>query len=359
VERVAVGLSGGVDSAVTAALLKRAGYEVVGVSMRIWDGRSIPSGPGRHACYGPGEEEDLADARRIAERLDIPFHVVDLREAYNSAVLDFCTERYLSGVTPNPCVRCNHRIKFEGIPACLEAQGVVVDYFATGHYARVEFDAARGRFLLKKGKDEEKEQSYFLYLLNQKQLRGTLLPLGSRRKEEVRALAAELELPVAEKEESQDFISGGYRVLFGGEERPGPIVDESGRVLGEHRGIHRYTVGQRRGLNIAVGKPLYVLSIDRSRNAVVVGPVERLYRSELTAGDLNWIAVETLTEPVTVKARIRYRHREDEALVSPLGRGRVSVRFRRPQRAITPGQSVVFYLDDVVLGGGTIEKVLE
>jgi tRNA-specific 2-thiouridylase len=247
-------------------------------------------------------------------------------------------------------------MKFERIPECLAAQGMPVDGFATGHYAVISFDERRGRYLLRKGADRGKDQSYFLYLLTQEQLRTTLFPVGTYRKAEIRRLAEEFALPVADKPESQDFVAGGYHSLFGGDNEPGPIVDETGAVLGEHRGIHRYTVGQRRGLNIAYGSPLYVISLDRERNAVVVGPAERLYRDTLVAGSVNWIALDGLREARHVKARIRYRHEEAAARIEPMEDGRVRVGFDAPQRAITPGQAVVFYEGDTVLGGGTIEE---
>jgi tRNA-specific 2-thiouridylase len=358
VKRVAVGLSGGVDSATAAALLKQDGYEVIGVSMKIWDGRPLPAETARHACYGPGEAEDIADAARIARVLGIPFHVLDLTAAYQAEIIDHCSRQYLAGLTPNPCVRCNRRVKFDRIPALLRAQGVPVDYFATGHYARVSYDASRSRFLLKKGRDPDKDQSYFLYLLGQEQLATTLFPLGGFRKEEIRRRAGELGLPVAAKPESQDFVAGGYHALFGGADRPGPILDERGTVLGQHRGIHRYTIGQRRGLNLAAGTPIYVVEIDRARNALIVGPVDRLYSTGLHARDMNWIAFDALAAPMRAGARIRYRHAECGAVVAPRDDGAVVVHFETPQRAVTPGQAVVFYDGDTVLGGGTIERAI-
>jgi len=352
--RVAVGLSGGVDSAVAAALLKEQGYDVVGVTMRIWDGRPLAAEGGKHACYGPGEEEDIADAQRIAEFLGIPFHVVNLVEEYNKRILNFCARLYHAGLTPNPCVYCNKLVKFGRIPARLRDLGVEVDRFATGHYARISYDESSKRYLLQKAADPRKDQSYFLYLLTQEQLSATLLPLGGYSKEEIRRYAAELGLPVAEKPESQDFVAGGYRQLFGSGARPGPIVDEHGKVLGEHQGIHAYTIGQRRGLGIACGKPLYVVGFDLERNAVIVGPEERLYKRRLIATEVNWIAFSELREPIRAAARIRYRHREAPALVAPREDGTVEVVFDQPQRAVTPGQAVVFYDGETVLGGGTI-----
>ncbi len=355
-QRVAVGLSGGVDSAVAAALLGKAGYDVVGVTMRIWDGRPMAEESHRHACYGPGESEDIEDATQICELLQIPLHVVDLAADYSERVLGPCAQQYASGSTPNPCIQCNARVKFELIPARLRELGIAVEHFATGHYVRVEHDAQRSRHLLRKGRDAAKDQSYFLYRLTQEQLASALFPLGDRLKAEVRELARELGLPVAEKAESQDFISGSYRQLFGADSTPGPITDRDGRVLGEHRGIHLYTIGQRKGLGIAHSVPLYVTAIDEKQNAIVVGTDEQLFRTELVAEDVNWIAVAGIDAPTRLAARIRYRHREQPATLSPLDGDRVQVRFDEPQRAITPGQSVVFYDGEVVVGGGIIAK---
>jgi len=351
-----VGLSGGVDSAVAAALLQRAGYEVVGVTMRIWDGRPMPEESHRHACYGPGEGDDIADATRISEVLGIPFHVIDLAAEYADRVLQPCAQEYSAGSTPNPCIQCNARIKFELIPARLREAGVEVDRFATGHYVRVGYDSTHDRHLLQKGLDAAKDQSYFLYRLTQEQLATALFPLGTLVKAKVRELAAQLSLPVADKSESQDFVAGSYHQIFGAVGAPGPITDREGHVLGEHRGIQLYTIGQRKGLGIAHRVPLYVTAIDEQRNTLVVGTDEELFRTELVAADLSWIAVDGLEAPRRVKARIRYRHREQDATLAPLPGDRVQVTFDEPQRAITPGQSVVFYDGDVVVGGGIIAK---
>jgi len=372
--RVVVALSGGVDSAMAVALLKEAGHTVIGAIMRIWDGRPMPGEGGRHGCYGPGEAEDVAEAERIAAHLGIPLHVIDLAREYNDVVLARCARQYLAGLTPNPCVHCNRLMKFELIPARLRQMGVSFDRFATGHYAVVERDETRGRYVLRRGRDRDKDQSYFLYQLTQDLLAQTLLPLGRYTKTEIRRRAVELGLSVAEKPESQDFVSGGYGVLFASPGRPGPILDEGGRRLGEHHGIEHYTVGQRRGLRIAHAEPLYVLAIDERRNAVIVGPSDRLLRSELVASALNWIAIPELAGPLRVEARIRYRHAPARATVAPAEAaapenaaapaeaaapampGCVVVRFDEPQRAIAPGQAVVFYDGDVVVGGGIIAK---
>ena len=355
-KRVAVGLSGGVDSAVAAALLQEAGHAVIGVSMKIWDGRPMAPESRRHACYGPDEAEDLRDAERVASHLGIPFHVLDLSAEYRHQILAECSRQYLSGRTPNPCVHCNRRIKFDLIPARLRDQGIDVDAFATGHYAIVQNDVPRGRFLLLRGRDRDKDQSYFLYQLTQDLLACALLPLGTRTKAEVRDRARALGLPVAEKAESQDFIAGGYDSIFDSPDEPGPILNESGEAVGRHGGIRHYTVGQRRGLGIAHAEALYVLAIDERRHAIIVGPAHSLYADALVAEALNWIAIPSLDTPRRVQARIRHRHEAADATLDPLPEGRARVRFDHPQRAIAPGQAVVFYEGEIVLGGGIIAK---
>jgi len=350
-----VAMSGGVDSSVAAALLKEEGYEVVGVTMRIWDGQRLPKRGTRGCCYGP-DEEDIEDARRVAQALGIPFHVFDLRLEYKTEVLDYVLQEYLSGRTPNPCVRCNRSVKLDKLVEKAWQAGIGFDYVATGHYARVEWEESKGRYLLRKARDETKDQSYFLFSLSQAQLGRCLFPLGNHTKKEVRRLASDFDLGMDDRPESQDFIAGGYSSLLGAAARPGPILDRQGNILGEHRGIPFYTIGQRKGLSISMGKPLYVTSINHERNAVVVGTKEELYGDELICANLNWIAIPGLKHPTEVKAKIRYSHTETEAVIAPLGKDEVHVKFEEPQMAITPGQAIVFYSRDVVLGGGTIER---
>jgi tRNA-specific 2-thiouridylase len=270
-------------------------------------------------------------------------------------VLDYVGDEYRAGRTPNPCVRCNRRIKFGGLVEAARRTGLEFDAFATGHYARVERDPASGRFLLKKGLDPAKDQSYFLHRLTQEQLAGVVFPLGEWTKDRVREKARSLGLSVAERPESQDFLETGAADLRGGEARPGPILDRFGRVLGEHAGIGHYTVGQRKGLGIGAAEPLYVLALDAGRNAVVVGPRSALGSPGLTAQDLHWVAVAGLSGPRRAACRIRYRHREAPALLTPRGDA-VLVQFDEPQPAVTPGQSAVFYDGDTVLGGGVIRE---
>ncbi len=349
-------MSGGVDSSVAAAILKERGYEVIGVTMKVWDGEALPGDETRHGCYGPGEEEDIEDARKVAQVLGIPFYTFDLRQEYKAQVLDYFCHEYLSGRTPNPCIRCNSRVKFDALLKKARDSGLEFDYFASGHYARVEYDESKHRYLLKKAKDMAKDQSYFLFSLSQGYLGRSLFPLDSYTKGEVRKLARALGLGIDHKPESQNFIAGGYSTLIEAAAKPGPILNKEGKILGEHRGIPFYTIGQRKGLGISYREPLYVTGIDQGRNAVTVGTKEEVYRDGLLASDLNWIAIEEFKRPIEVKARIRYLHKEAEAMVIPLEEDKVRVKFKEPQMAITPGQAVVFYDDDTVVGGGTIER---
>jgi len=354
--KVVVAMSGGVDSSVAAAILKERGYEIIGVTMKVWDGEALPGDETRHGCYGPGEEEDIEDARKVAQVLGIPLYTFDLRQEYKAQVLDYFCHEYLSGRTPNPCIRCNSRVKFDALLKKARDSGLEFDYFASGHYARVEYDESKHRYLLKKAKDMAKDQSYFLFSLSREYLGDFLFPLGSYTKGEVRKLARALGLGIDHKPESQNFITGGYSTLMEAVAKPGPILNKEGKILGEHRGIPFYTIGQRKGLGISYREPLYVTGIDQGKNAVTVGTKEEVYRDGLLASDLNWIAIEEFKRPIEVKARIRYLHKEAEAMVIPLEEDKVRVKFKEPQMAITPGQAVVFYDDDTVVGGGTIER---
>jgi len=354
--KVVVAMSGGVDSSVVTALLKAKGYQVSGVTMKIWDGEASPEERTRHGCYGPGEEEDIEDARKVANILGIDFYVFDLRQEYKAEVLDYFYHEYLSGRTPNPCLRCNRKIKFDALIRKTQESGIAFDYFATGHYARVEYDKSKHRYLLKKARDLTKDQTYFISSLSQEQFGRSLFPLGDYTKEEVRKMASDFGLGVDNKPESQDFIAGGYSFLANASP-PGPIFDRQGNMLGEHRGIPFYTVGQRKWLGISAKESLYVTDINPENNAIIVGNKEEVYRGGLIASRLNWIALEELKRPVKLKARIRYLHKEAEAIVTPLSEDKVYVKFKEPQMAITPGQAVVFYRGDMVIGEGTIEQV--
>jgi len=337
-------MSGGVDSSVAAALLKEAGYQVTGVTMQLLP-RDKPAG--------------AADASRTAAKLGIPHRVIDFSDIFADKVIaDFCRE-YRRGRTPNPCIRCNRHIKFG---ALLEKAGELgADFIATGHHARIERDESSGRYLLKKGVDVNKDQSYFLGTLTQQQLSQTLLPVGSFSKDGVRKISGRLGLPAAARPESREicFVTDDDYPKFLKDyipeaAEPGLILDKRGNILGSHRGILFYTIGQRKGLGIAAPAPLYVIDIRSEDNAIIVGGKEDVYGDELSASGLNWISIPGLSQPLTVTARIRYRHREAEAIVTPLDEDEIQVKFKQSQMAITPGQAVVFYEEDTVIGGGTI-----
>jgi tRNA-specific 2-thiouridylase len=356
--RVAVGLSGGVDSSVAAALLQREGYDVIGITMEIFDGALGVKETTRHACYGPGEKEDVEAAASVCKTLGIPFQVIDLRKEYAYHVVDYVRREYLEGRTPNPCVVCNERLKFGFLLERAREAGLKFDFFATGHYAKVENNG--DRFLLKRAFDRSKDQTYFLYALPRERLSRLLFPLGSYTKEQVREMGRSFGLETADRPESQDFIGGGdYSSLFNDAEiKKGQIVDEEGHILGNHRGIIYYTLGQRRGLGIASERPLYVLKIDAAKNRLVVGHKSRLFSRGLIATDTNLIPVDTLEREYGVTAKIRLNHRGAHATVVPHGKNKAMIRFDEPQLAVTPGQAVVLYLDDIVFGGGTIERTL-
>lgn len=356
--KVLVAMSGGVDSAVAAALLQQREYRVTGITMKIWDGNYLPGRATekcRPACFGPEEECDVEDARETCRQLGIPFLTVDLREKYRRLILDHSRREYSLGRTPNPCVRCNRLLKFQAILDLAAADGVDFDFFATGHYVHNEYDGKAGLFHLKKARDKSKDQSYFLYSLTQRQLASCVFPLGDMHKTEVRAIARSLGLRVAEKEESQDFVAGGMPWLLQGQGEPGPIIDEKGRTMGRHKGIEYFTIGQRHGLGLSATEPFYVTRLDSANNTVHVGRREALYGDRLEASAVQWIVPPGPLPGAQLKARIRYHHPEAEAQVFPQPNGRVRVEFTEAQLAITPGQSVVFYHDDEVMGGGTID----
>jgi len=355
--KVAVGLSGGVDSSVSALLLKEKGYEVIGIFMKIFDERDRKFLSFKSACYGP-EEKDIEDAERVCKILNIPFYTIDLKKEYCEIVFGYFKEEHLKGKTPNPCVICNRFLKFDILLKKVFSSGIEFDYFATGHYARVFFDEKRKRYILKKGLDKEKDQSYFLFLLTQEQLSKIIFPLGEYKKKDVREIAKKNNLPLSDKEESQDFISGDRFFIFGDFKKEGDIVDKDGNILGKHRGIIYYTIGQRKGLGIAKGKPLYVIEIDAEKNKIVVGEEKDLYKKILIAENTNFISIEKLEKSMKVNAKIRYKHNPAKAIITPIEDNKVRVEFEKPQRAPTPGQAVVFYENDEVVGGGFISEVL-
>jgi tRNA-specific 2-thiouridylase len=353
--KIAVGLSGGIDSSITAYLLHEQGHELVGLTMKIWDG-TYKSPQAKSACFGPDEAGNIEDAERLCGSLGIPFYLINLAKEYNSTVLQYFKDEYCSGRTPNPCMKCNQTMKFSLLLERAEESGIDFDMFATGHYANTGYDRETGRFLLKKGVDNKKEQSYFLALLRQEQLARVLFPLGHYTKDDIKKMSYEKGLYVSGKKESQDFYSGDYEDLLDTSPGQGDIVDTHGNVLGKHRGICFYTIGQRRGLGVSYSQPLYVIEIDRGENRIVVGIEDDLYKKGLIASHPNWIAIEGLTGPIRVKAKIRYLHKESWAEVSEEGDERFKVVFDEPQRAITPGQFVVLYDEYTVVGSGIIEN---
>jgi tRNA-specific 2-thiouridylase len=349
---VLVGLSGGVDSSAAALLLLEQGRDVAGVMMSVYDGP--PGGSGGNACYDSAEERDRESAASLARHLGIPFHVFDCSQRYRSEVLDYFRESYLAGKTPNPCIRCNRRLKFDFLPAMAERSGLHYDFFATGHYARVEFSVLHGRYILRRGLDESKDQSYFLYRLEQEQLGRTLFPLGAMRKTEVRALARERGLPTHDRADSQDFYSGDYTELLGISARPGNIVDEKGRILGRHGGFWRFTPGQRRGLGIAAPEPLYVVRVDAAKNEVVVGGRDAGLRRSCLLEDTH-IGLPRLVYGRPLEAQMRSSQKPFAVQVTP-GRedNTLIAEFAEARRAVAPGQSLVLYSGDTVVGGGVI-----
>jgi tRNA-specific 2-thiouridylase len=354
--KVLVGLSGGVDSSVAALILKEQGYDVIGATMSIWGKDGLAVAEGKHnACYGPDEKEDIEAAKNLADQLGIPYHVVDCVTKYEDIVISNFKKEYLQGHTPNPCVWCNALIKFGVLPEIARLNGVEFDKFATGHYARVE--EGNGRFLLKRGVAPHKDQSYFLYRLKQEQLKNIILPLGNYTKDQIRQIAKENGLQAADKPDSQDFYGGDYNELLNVEDKIGNIVNTEGKVLGTHKGIWNYTIGQRKGLGVSASEALYVLELRKETNEVVVGFADKTFKKSLIANDLNWIAIDRLKEARKCQAKIRSTQQPVDVEIRPIGENQVEVIFDDMQKSIAIGQSAVFYDGDVVLGGGVIESV--
>jgi len=368
--KIAVAMSGGVDSSAAAALLREQGHELVGFTMQLWNqrrgisvdenGDPLPS----RCC----SLDDVYDARRVAESLGFPFYVLNLEKDFEAAVVEPFVQSYLSGETPIPCVACNSRLKFASLDRMAVSLGC--EKVATGHYARVEYDESADRYRLFRGKNHWKDQSYFLWELTQEQLSHAMFPLGDMLKSEVRDIARDANLYTAEKQESQEicFVPDGKYSEFidrylehegrlGETPEGGEIVTSAGRRVGTHTGIHRYTVGQRRGLGIAHEKPLYVVQIERAKNQIIVGEADELESIEFIAKGVNWVAFDNPSEPVRAEVKIRYRHEPAPATIYALPDARARIVFDEPQRAVTPGQATIFYRGDEVVGGGWIVKL--
>ena len=355
--KVIAAMSGGVDSSVTAALMVEAGYDVIAITMRLGTHDTIEIESDKPNCCSL---EGVEDARRVATQLGIPFYAVNYEETFRQSIVDYFADEYVSGRTPSPCVICNQDLKF-GKLLELAAQ-LEVDYVATGHYARIEQEPETGRYVLRKGLDSRKDQSYFLFSLTQAQLSRALMPLGGYEKDEVRAVARKYQLRTAEKPESQElcFIADDNYKRFLKDRIPekiqeGDIVDQEGHVLGAHQGIPFYTVGQRKGLGISAKTPLYVTELKVQDNTIVVGKNEDLLAETMEVEEVNLITMDKLTEPIRAEVKIRYKDTGAPATICPLSDTEVAVKFDQPRRAVTPGQAAVFYDGDIVIGGGWIQ----
>lgn len=352
-----IAMSGGVDSSVAAYLTALAGYSCMGATMKLFDNSILHTG--QSTCCS---SDDTEDARAVARRMQMPFHVINAKDAFSRCVIDPFISSYEQGETPNPCILCNRHLKFDFFLDRATILGC--DYIVTGHYARIRFDEGSGRWQLLKAADIQKDQSYVLYCLTQEQLSRTLLPLGELTKEKVREIALEQGFLNARKRDSQDicFVPDGDYVAFmehytGKQYTPGDFLNSEGKVVGTHRGAVGYTLGQRKGLGLAMGAPVYVCGKNMQANTVTVGPNSALFSDTVFARDFNWISIAGLDEPLSVTARARYNQKEQAATVYPAEDGFVKVVFAEPQRAVTPGQAIVLYQGDLVLGGGTIDHV--
>lgn len=352
-KKALIAMSGGVDSSVASLLIKEAGYEATGITMKLYGGE-LPENSTNTCC----SEDDIADARAVCNRLQIPYYVFNFTDCFNEQVISRFIEAYENGSTPNPCIDCNRYIKFDRLMKRMEE--LKMDFVVTGHYARIEYSENLGRYVLKKAVDDTKDQSYVLYSLTQYQLSHTLFPLGSMNKTEVRKIAEENGFINAKKHDSQDicFVPDGKYAEFierytGKTYENGDFVDKDGNILGEHKGIIRYTIGQRKGLGLALPAPMYVFKKDLENNKVILGSNDDLFTSELYADNINLITTDKITEPIRIKAKVRYNQKEQPATAEQIG-GKLHIIFDEPQRAICKGQAVVMYDGDTVVGGGTI-----
>lgn len=355
--KVLVGLSGGVDSTVAAFLLKQQGYDLIGAIMTIWDkNKTELKSSHKNSCYGYYKEEDIETAKQIAKQLDIPFHIIDCSIKYEEIVLNNFKNEYEQGRTPNPCVLCNACIKFGVFPQIAKANGIDFDKFATGHYAIIE--EKNGIAFLKKGIDEKKDQSYFLYRLSQEQLKNIIMPLGTYTKEEIREIAIKNNLLTAKKPDSQDFYAGEYTDILNIQEKEGNIVDTNGKILGKHKGFWNYTVGQRKGLKISAKEPLYVLALNKDKNEVIVGFLDETFKNQLIATNVNLIVPIEEDKEINVSIKIRSAQKPQEGKILLKKDGNILTTFNEPQKSIAIGQSAVFYNNDTIIGGGIIDKIL-
>ena len=353
--KVLVGMSGGVDSSVVTRLLKEQGHEVIGATMSVWDKNKFNLDDKIKACFSP-HEDDIQAAKSLCDKLGIKHYVVDCTKEYQRQVLTNFKQEYLAGRTPNPCVVCNEVIKFSVLPDSARAQGVEFDKFATGHYARVLFNEDLQRYQLRCGKDDKKDQSYFLYRLSQEQLSKIMFPLGELSKVKVREIAHEYGLAVSDKPDSQDFYTGDINDILQTEAQIGNFVTTSGKILGQHRGIWNYTVGQRRGLGISAEHPLYVIGLDKDKNEVIVGFEDECYKESLITEEIKWSSIPPQTEKMTIKVKLRSSQRPVQAELIPQSDNTAEIRFYEKQKAVAAGQSAVFYDENGYVLGGAIIK---